>query len=465
MTDEIENSGPQRIIRWTESQRAFIQTLLEASKEDVTALIRRKLDLQCFAPSFRSKLEWILNEYARNEMMPSTDRLELQFPGFAEETLVLFGDKAEFAAQPQTLADTYRQVREMYQAKLIAAETNQIAALWNDPNTSISDLVKFKLEAAAEIAAFKTDADDETKTLRESVSDILFDVQEAALGKRWGIPFPFPFFQHATMGGQPGDVTTIIGRPGIGKTFAVLMCVISAITGNPYFFTQFERAAVPARFQLTKEALVELMQKWRTRVMVLSLEMSPAQLRLRLAALLAKVGYPELRAGRFSAGNEAVFKERMERLAQPGVGDNCLIADRLTTPTQIFASAVAFKARLVIVDGFYLMVGEDEKRWETVQRNLALFRAHAKLTGIHYILVSQLDTASDRIMFSQAIEQDSANVLTMHQTRMDKTGNQVRLSSRKVRDGTSGEEYLYYWDVAAPRFAQDRIAPARETRG
>jgi len=463
VTDDIENSGPQRVIRWTESQRAFIQTLLEASKEDVTALIRRKLDMQCFAASFRAKLEWILDEYARNEKMPGIDRLELQFPGFTEETLVLFGDKATYEAQP--LADTYRQVREMYQAKLIAAETNQIAALWNDPNTSIADLVKFKLEAAAEIAAFKTDSDDDTKTLRDSVSDILFDVQEAALGKRWGIPFPFPFFQHATMGGQPGDVTTIIGRPGIGKTFAVLMCVISAITGNPYFFTAFERAAVPSRFQLTKETLAELMLRWRTRVMVMSLEMSPAQLRLRLAALLSKVGYPELRSGRFSEGNEAVFKQRMERLAQPGVGDNCLIADRIITPTQIFASAVAFKARLVVVDGFYLMAGEDEKRWETVQRNLALFRAHAKLTGIHYILVSQLDTASDRIMFSQAIEQDSANVLTMHQTRMDKTGNQVRLASRKVRDGTSGEEYLYFWDVAAPRFTQDRIAPARETRG
>ncbi len=463
MTEADETGqGPQRSIRWIESQRAFVTRLLESSVDEISAFLRKKAQFECLSAPMRKKVTWIIDSFTKTNELPKIDSLNLQFPGFCEETLVLLGDRAEYDAAKPTLESAWRQVREMYQAKLISTKTNEIVRLWDDPTKTMADIIELEREMSADLTAFQVDDDDKTKTLRESVDDILYDVAEAAAGRRWGIPFPFPFVQHATMGAEPGDITTIIGRPGIGKTFAVLMCIVSAITGNPYFFTQFERARVPARFELTKDKLRELMRVWRTRVMVLSLEMPVEVIRMRLAALITRIGFPELRSGKFSPGNEDVFKKKMANLAKPGeIGDSCLIVDRVTTPAQIFAAAMSFKARMVVVDGFYLMAAENEKRWETVQRNMALFRAHAKLTGIHYLLVSQLDTQTDRVMFSQAITQDSANIIFLKQTNAEKIANEIHITTQKIRNGVSMEDYQFNWNIEAGRF--DELRPAPQT--
>lgn len=452
-----------RRVPWDEMQRAMLTQLVESTPDELATFFRRPFDSTCFSVARKPIVDWMLSQYNTTRRMPGPTEIDMQFPAASTTCLVPFGDRDEYERTKSTLAQAAKRLRDAHFMASVVAHLNQMAERYNDTTTNVDDLWNLMQSDMTELSALRSEERDESSTLADAIPAILEDLEMAQAGRRWGIPLPMPFFYHATMGGQPGDVTIILGRPGIGKTFLALMCLVTAITGNPYFFTPIERAASP----FTKEQLDELTRGWRTRTLITSMEMPIEALRRRIAALITKIAYPQIRSGRFAAGNEEKFRETLQRLMQPNeIGELAWIAGGLNTPADLFASANAFDAKLVIVDGFYLMGGAGEKRWEIVQANLALIRRHARDTGRHFILVSQIDSNSDRIAFSQAIEQDASNILSLYQTAQEKGNETIRMLSKKVRDGTGGEEYLFNWSVTNARFNQERPAPrVQTTRG
>ena len=110
---------------------------------------------------------------------------------------------------------------------------------------------------------------------------------------------------------------------------------------------------------------------------------------------------------------------------------------------------------MVIVDGFYLMAGPGEKRWERVQDNLQQIRTHSLTTGRPYLIASQLAQKEDRLAFSQSVEQDSSIIIQLHQSLQEKNMKQIRIQTRKVREGVSDLQYHYNWDIDNMRFSEE----------
>jgi len=448
----------QREIPWDYCQRVLITRLLESDPAEIEAFLRRSFDYRCFTSAIRPQVIWLIEQYTVNRRFPLLNNINLQYPGFSEQCLVLLGDRDEYEKNRPTLADALERLRDAVFTQMYQALLNKSADEFNNTTKTVDDLWGDHQKGIEELSTFKVRSNDVSATLADSVDAIIADVEEAQNGRRWGIPLPIPFFYHAVMGGQPGDVTIVVGRPGVGKTFLGLQFLVTAITGNPYFFTPISEASSP----FSTDEVIANAKLWRTRTLCTSMEMPIEALRRRIAALITKIAYPQVRSGKFMAGNLSQFKTTLEKLkVKGGVGDLCWLAGGIRTTTDLFAQANAFDAKLVIVDGFYLMSGVGEKRWEIVQSNVGQIRAHARITGQHYILISQIDSNSDRIAFSQAIEQDASNILKIEQSAAEKNNNQVRMSSRKVRDGVSGQEYLFNWDISTGRFSQIRPAPSR----
>ena len=78
-----------------------------------------------------------------------------------------------------------------------------------------------------------------------------------------------------------------------------------------------------------------------------------------------------------------------------------------------------------MIDGFYLMPGPGEKRWEKVEANMQRLRLHSLESGRHYMLATQFrreaktlnSTDIDSLSFSASIGHDSNNVFGLVQTK------------------------------------------------
>lgn len=435
-------------------QRLFMTKLVmhKTGPNDIDELIRRGFNASSFSKAIKPKLEYVLNYYRDHKVIPNSRMLTKQFPGFAKDCLLTTQDQAVLVEQDMPLHALYHEVAESNFLLMAKVAIEQLFELWQDPNTPVEKYWETMDRYHRELAHVRSTGRSEAMTFAEATHILEREFDEAMTGRNWAIPIPFPFLYEALRGFQPAEVTTIVGRTGVGKTWAALMCAVVAVLGNPFHFTPASKVGFTDH---------PLDKQWRfnnrKRVLVVSLEMPIPQIARRLFALLSKLAYPEIRKGKFAdPANEKLFRERIQqvRKSEWEIGENCLLI-RATSPDAIAAYADSFQADLVIVDGFYLMGGTGEKRWERVQDNMAQMRVHSLMSGRHYVLVSQLAQKEEKLAFSQSIEQDSSNIIVLKQTEGERNSEKLRIGTRKVRDGTVGQEFYYTWSVVTPRFEQE----------
>lgn len=453
VTEEIVG-GPSRQITYDVDQREFMTRLLcgKTDAADVDELYRQGFSPEIFDDTIRPKLEWVLGHYRKHRSVPDSRRMLSQFPGFAETCLVGTDEQAKLLDNPPKLTSIYASVKDGFMLRMVRLHLESAADKWDSPDVSADDLIQAINEQRRELVGFIAKGENQAVTLADAVPLVRQQYEEAKAGRAWGIPIPFPFLHQTLRGFQLGEVTTIVGRTGIGKTWAALMCACVALLGNPYLFTAAKKLGIKL-----PDNWDEVRRGNRRRVLLVSLEMPIQQIATRMAALLTKLSYPDIRRGRFRVDSqESAFFERLSQIEKSSwkVGENCLII-RATTPDEVAAFADFFRADLVIVDGFYLMAGRGDKRWERVQDNMAQMRVHSLMSDRHYLLVSQLAQKEDRLAFSQSIEQDSSTVIVLNQTPAEHNMRKLRISTKKVRDGTVGQEFFYSWDIDNARYEQE----------
>ena len=257
-------------------------------------------------------------------------------------------------------------------------------------------------------------------------------------GALMGVPTGFARLDEATSGLQGPDFVIVAGRPGMGKTaFATHIACAAALSGK--------------------------------KVLFFSLEMSSAQLAMRVACDLAGVPLAAVRDGRLSAGERVALA-----MASAIASRATLWVDDSSRLTVADAHAKADRMKqtkgldLVVVDYIGLMSGHGrtENRTQEVASFSRGLKALAKDLSVPVVALSQLSREIERredrepqlsdLRESGSIEQDADIVIFLSRSAYyDRNAEHEHLAEvilAKYRNGAPGR-FTVGWRGELTRFA------------
>ena len=286
-------------------------------------------------------------------------------------------------------------VRERSILRRLIATSDEIAtAAFNPQGRSVSDVLS---EAEAKMMAVgRTGGGDSFRTSASVMRGVLDRIQELhdqGGGDVVGVATGFRDLDTRTAGLQPGDLVILAARPSMGKT-ALAMNIAEAVA---------LKAALP--------------------VAVFSMEMSAAQLMLRMAGSVGRINQSALRTGRLAGNDWERLTDAYEKLSKAEIvidESPALTVAEVRSKGRRMAREAGGKLGLVVIDYLQLMSGpsgSDENRATQLGEISRGLKAMAKELDCPVIALSQLnrsvETRSDKrplmsdLRESGAIEQDA----------------------------------------------------------
>lgn len=415
------------------------------SKEEIQRIVKRGFNSDFIDPVYHPLSEYIEQHLSKYGEVPGEDLLRNQHPQLAAIIQDVPIPKASVDALfDAVVSDSAREAIHEYAVDLFKEFQTERPG---------QELLSFMDLTLAQMRKKYSLTQDRSHLFSEMAQPLWDDYIEAQNPVRRGIPIPIYHIGNSIGSFEPAQVTTVAAKSGVGKTFMLQLCGDAAIHGDPYRYY-----LPPSETPWTEEMRLDASAK----VLMVSFEMSPLDLARRQAAIASKISFSRIRSGKLEKEEAKRYAEFLRALASDGDADSTAIGQRLrilgpesvSTPMQIDAQAEDFNADLVILDGFYLMDGPGEKRWEAVQSNMQQIRLNSLRSNRHYLLATQVDTKSstkgssnlDNLSFSASIVHDSNNIIYMHQTPDQKRNHQVDFSMGKVRDGQIMDPCEYQWD-------------------
>lgn len=317
----------------------------------------------------------------------------------------------------------------------------------------------------AESAVFQVTNKGQTNsitTAREQIEATLklIETFQSRKGKLSGIPTGFFRLNELTTGWQPGDMVVLAARPGAGKTALALT---------------FARHAMDARYDETLDEWV----KPGYGVGIFSLEMTNAQLMLRLMSSYSGEGLQRIRRGELD--DHSMQKLRM--IAEDMKGLPLYLDDSsFMSINQLRGKARRMKDRynieLLIIDYLQLLRSESEQAKDNRQVEVAEIsrgiKGLAKELNIPIIILAQLNRKSEEgktepalhnLRESGAIEQDADMVLMLHRHELEEGATPSPLMPysliiAKQRSGPTDKLDIVF-NSQYTRFDDPAVRPAR----
>jgi len=441
-------------------EKQFFTKLIRSKDTKMFQQLSRKgLREELFGTPYQPVLGYVKDYLLRYDQLPSEAETAEKFSDM--RTLIFSQDTPDAA-----LAAIYDNIlsvslkAELHDTLVEIAESMQGEGY--DPFNVLQAVQKHSSSLAAKFSMGQA----EISTFAEAAPNLL-DQLEGRVELSKGAPASLLFVEDQSRGWQPAELTTIAARSGVGKTWMLLLNAVTIATGNPFHFydelTLPEDCVMPSKEQRNER---------RGKVLILSLEMPAVAIMRRLACLLARVSYARYTAGELTPVEKQKMQQVLTYLSDDADGNRTgsmlkvIGPDTAHTPEAIHAAAAEFGADVVMVDGFYLMPGPGEKRWEKVEANMQQLRLHSLQSGRHYMLATQLNkqaktlesTDLDALSFSASIGHDSNNIFGLVQTKNDASSNILYVTSMKMRDGVPGLEYVYHWDHQEGLYTQQGLA-------
>ncbi|HOW68253.1 MAG TPA: replicative DNA helicase [Candidatus Paceibacterota bacterium] len=306
-------------------------------------------------------------------------------------------------------------------------------------------------DAQALLTALETDAlgirrdgASSEKSIRDLVLDAIQELETAHqhAGQIRGIPTGFAELDRMTNGLCGGQLWVIAARPAVGKTSLAM--------------------------NIAEHIAVDL----RLPVGVFSLEMSAAELVLRLQCSRARVS--PMAAGRGELA-EADFVRLTEAAGKLARAPLCICDQAGSTVGQMSAKARQWKQkhgiRLIVVDYLGLLRGGGKfnSRYEEISRISADLKRLAKDLSVPVLCLAQLNRSSERenrppflsdLRDSGSIEQDADLVALLHKSEDDdRGGSRIDLIVAKQRSGPTGRIPLVFHGEWTRFLPAGKIAP------
>lgn len=422
---------------------------------DFNNLLKHGFSEDIFGPPYKDIIKFINTYRQKYHQLPTEEEILKRFESL--EKKLIFSPKVSLA----TLRAIYDALINQACRVDIVAFSEELAKEFAVAKDSVPLLEKINL-SMRKLDTKYARAKGRIHTLADMSATLREDMERTMSGLADGIPIPFSFIQEEMRGWQPAQITSVLAKTGVGKTWFLLLCAIAAASGDPHFYDRYKDIQ-----PLTEERKKEL----RSKVLVVSCEMPVLDISRRLGSLYSKVSFNRIKSGKLTHEEKELYFRKLDELMfvdkdgkAIGIGHNIRILgpDLAGTPEQIMAQADDFKADIVLVDGFYYMSGSGEKRWERVESNMQQMRLHTLISNRHYILASQFrrdakalkSSSADDIAFSMSIGQDSNNLIGLYQPPYLRQLRQMDINELKSRDGTPDLPYRFTWDLYEMKFVQ-----------
>lgn len=263
--------------------------------------------------------------------------------------------------------------------------------------------------------------------------DMIMEAYERAKTGITGVPCPFPSLNHISRGWQPEDLCVIAARPGVGKTYMLI-----------------------------------LLAKWAwaqgKKVLIASTEMSNISMSNRTISLVTKTAYGKIKHGTLTTMEEEQLRSSLQELK---VDKRFLIMGggfdvNLET---IESSIIEEKPDLVCIDGIYLMKSSQIKsksRFDRIAEIIELTKAMAKRNKVPVIITTQMNRAPkdsggskanlDRLAFSDNMGMIADYVFFINQTSEQREQRVLELQPVKIREAEFIDNIEIHWDFETQNF-------------
>ncbi len=248
-----------------------------------------------------------------------------------------------------------------------------------------------------------------------------------------GVPLPWPTMNAMTMGLWPGTVTLFFGRPGMGKTFVMMI-------GSRHAWLNGYKC------------------------LVVSPEMSATELGERFFAVDAAVSYRDMVSGKLGAFNEQMLVKKIEERKE-AKGIWVLDEPDELRPEVIESAAMDLGVDVIWIDSCYdLRVGSGPRQ-DRMAAISEYMRRLAKRTGKPVVAASQFNRSQDGAKsasmggaaMSDQLAWDAHNLIGMVQTDDMRDDLIMEFDPMKVRRMAHVAKVTARWDFDTMKFDEVEV--------
>ena len=225
----------------------------------------------------------------------------------------------------------------------------------------------------------------------------------------------FAPMDYVTNGIMPADFWTILGFTGIGKSFFLcLMAVAAAKQGK--------------------------------KVLIVTREMSPDQLMLRIDAIFTAISPSKMRVAEMSEEEWEVYNNFVDN-----VSESIIVEQSTGGVSQVASFQQKHGNDITFVDGPYLMIEDSSSSngWEKVNEVWIGLRNIALSSGIPIVATMQLKEAKanlSNIAMARAIAQQCTSIWGLEQDEDHEKTKSIVVRSLKQRDAEKDGNFDVSWD-------------------
>lgn len=383
-------------------------------------VMARKIEPKMFGDERQQRVfEFITKHHAAYKKVPSVTLLAKKFPK-ARVSLTVEEPTAYY------LDNFFRQYLRAHGSDLLIEAAQNLA---DDPFKVFEDI----REAASAMLGKNAATEDIDYATDWRARLRSYNRREA--GEMLGIPTPFATWNNMTFGYNPQDFIIITARPGVGKTFFMLLC------------------ALHAAYRQNKK------------VLFFTKEMSIDAVSRRSDAMEFQLPYNAFRKGQLMPSDKIRWVKGMKRRAKRQklgkTGQMVFIADANMSVMSIEAKIEEYQPDVVFIDGLYLLRDlkssvDGRIRVENVSREV---RSLAQAYNIPILASSQIHrmpgnleknwknlTLGD-LAFSDALSQDADAVFALIRTEDMRERNQLMVKPLKIREDDP-KEFGVDWNLS-----------------
>ena len=371
---------------------------------------------------------YIQNTFRETGEVPTSRVLEQKFPNYELETYINNNDT--IVGTEESLQYWCKELRTKAKHNKMADALEKIAEMLEEGVTedAYNEYKKTLWQIENEIV--ESDSVDTTKDIEDRKQSYLDRKKNQGM---MGIPTGIPHLDYILKGLIDETLTTIIATTGVGKTwFEVLISCYAQIQGYKVLFF------------LT--------------------EMSADIMRDRCEAMLYGMTHGDFNYNRFKSGSLSPQEEEdyFDFLDNTLPSLEPMILETATGVSGVVAVIEREKPDLIVVDGAYLMEDEQGARedWARITHITRDLKKVAKRLKKPILINTQADQRTTKksgpnlgdIKYSQAIAQDSDNVLALFRDEVMIADNEMGIRVQKNREGTLGKVVIN-WDFKKMDFS------------
>jgi replicative DNA helicase len=387
---------------------AFLSKIIETG--DIKTVIDNRITEEFFYGKGKLLYKTILQHYREYKKAPSLEAILRDYPDFHMEPT---GEPTEYYID---------KIRNRHKYNVILTGIKAIADKLDSDSTNDAETLLYQLTSriSTEIKVckdlnFATDIEGRIERYLHKKEHLGID----------GIPTLIAPIDDITGGAHPGELITILGQPGTGKTWIELVIARAALReGN--------------------------------RVLFITKEMEPEQIATRSDAAILGLPFDKIRRGLLGEELEAIYFQRLRDL-QGHFPDFIISGDSGEGGvTAIQAKIDEHNPNLVIIDGSYLIIDEDGGRAQhekatNITRRLKRLSRKAMIPIYNSTQAGRQVKRSgapdmEDVSFTYAYSQDSDVMISIYRSDEMKVASKMGVKLTKVREGNNAGHYILNWD-------------------